>query len=93
MPLDNEYLPVKLEYRYMRDGWYQLPLFDWVQSHAIYGLTVYDLDSVKKELKSKGATHFRVVGKAKHGDGRILCYRGTPNPEFKHPHPKKKKKK
>lgn len=80
MPLTNEYLPVKLNYMY--NGWYQQELFDYVQSHAVYGLTEYDVDAVKKELKSKGATRFRVVGKVKNGI-RILCYLGIKNPKYK----------
>ena len=87
MPQDNEYLAIKLPYNSY--GTYQLTLFDWVQSHAVYNVPREAIDEIKQQLKQGGATHFRIV-RGRHGPC-IICYRGTRNPNFKDPHPKKKK--
>lgn len=36
-------------------------IFDPVQTHAVYKVPVEDVDDLKKGLKEKGATRFRVV--------------------------------
>lgn len=57
---------------------YQQPLFDPVQSHAVYGIETKEmLESVKKTLKEKGAKRFRTI-KNRYGF-YILCYKGLPN--------------
>lgn len=57
----------------MPNGSYFQPLFDPVQTHALYGLTEATLPSAKEELSKLGANRFRVVAVSKNGF-RILCF-------------------
>lgn len=50
-------------------------IFDPVQSHAVYSVPTSRVDDVKAELKSKGASNFRVV-KVKAIKGlSIVCFK------------------
>ncbi len=50
------------------------PLFDPIQTHALYGVRKEDVFEVKAELKKFGATRFRVVKSGIIGLV-IVCYK------------------
>lgn len=54
-------------------GAYILPLFDPIQTHAVYGITDADIANLKKQLITLGAKRFRTV-KIRKSDLRILCF-------------------
>ena len=48
-------------------------IYDYVQTHAIYGVSYTDVERVKKVLKQNGCTKFRIV-KANAKNLRIICF-------------------
>jgi hypothetical protein len=52
-------------------GVYWQDVYDYVQSHAIYGISKDRVDDYKNKLKKLGATKFRVV---KNSGNPILCF-------------------
>lgn len=52
-------------------------LFDYVQTHGLYGISVSELPIAKERLKKAGATHFRQLklGKKTENDFAILCFK------------------
>lgn len=49
-------------------------LFDPVQTHALYGVPVEQVDDVKDELRKKfGATRFRLV--TAYNKSKIICFK------------------
>lgn len=55
------------------NGSYVKTIFDYVQTHALYGVAKSECTRAKEELKKIGATSFRVVN---NGFGfSIICFR------------------
>lgn len=54
------------------NGTYVKELFDPVQTHAVCGVNINDVDHVKAILKEAGAVRFRVV---KNGNFAIVCFK------------------
>ena len=54
-------------------GTYFNRIFDRRQTHAIYGVTQWNMDDIKKELKKIGANKFRTV-KANGKGLFIVCF-------------------
>jgi hypothetical protein len=52
-------------------GIYWQDIYDYVQSHAIYGIPKDKVDDYKNKLKKLGVTKFRVV---KNSGNPILCF-------------------
>jgi hypothetical protein len=58
-------------------GSYVKTIFDRIQTHALYGIGVGDVDKAKSKLHEIGARRFRLV-KTDYGFV-ILCFKITPN--------------
>lgn len=50
---------------------YMMSLFDPVQTHAVYGLSLDDVSIIKQSLKKQGAKQFRLL---KNKGFPILCF-------------------
>lgn len=51
---------------------YGNPVYDPVQTHALYGITASDIDKFKEDLKRIGAKRFRTV--SNRFGFKILCF-------------------
>lgn len=61
--------------RNLKPSQYIRTLFDPVQTHAVYNVTLDEVDAVKNELKAVKATRFRIVKTQLIENNCIVCFK------------------